>query len=284
MTRSARRNDMNQRQAELWNGEGGRAWVEGRELLDLIYQPIADAVIAECPPKPGDRVLDVGCGAGALTIAYARHHSSGPPCVGIDFSAPMIEAARARSQLEGANASFIHGDAQLYPFEEASFDLIVSRFGVMFFDDPARAFANLRSAAKPNAKACFAVWRGPTDNPFMHEAELAAAPFLPAAPTPDPDAPGRFALSDRNRTERVLDDGGWRRIDIVRADISCSFPSRDLDRLFTSFGAIGSAFRQLDKAAQTQLVERVRPVFSKHIAGDEVHFTAGCWVVRAEAS
>jgi SAM-dependent methyltransferase len=283
MKRSARRTDANQKQAELWNGEGGRAWVEGRELLDLIYQPVVEAIIAECPPSPGNRVLDVGCGAGAVTLAYAQRLRSGPPCVGIDFSASMIEAARARSQQEEANASFIHGDAQLYPFEEASFDLFVSRFGVMFFDDPVRAFANLRRAAKPDAKACFAVWRGPADNAFMREAELAAAPFLPAAPAPDPNAPGRFALADPDRIERVLNDSGWRRIKIRHADISCSFPLRDLDHLFTSFGAIGAAFRQLDKTSQAQLVEKVRPVFSRHIVGDEVHFIAGCWIVLAEA-
>jgi len=282
--RPARRTDVNQKQAEAWNGEGGRAWVEGRELLDLIYQPVVDAILAECPPRVGSRVLDVGCGAGALTIAYARHLNSGPPCVGIDFSSCMIEAARMRSEQEKANASFIQGDAQVYPFEEASFDLLVSRFGVMFFDDPVRAFANLRSAAKPNAKACFAVWRGPADNAFMREAELAAAPFLPEAPPPDPNAPGRFALSDRDRIQAVLSDSGWRQIKILHADISCSFPVRDLDYLFTSFGAIGAAFGQLGEASRARLVENVRPVFSRHIAGDEVRFIAGCWIVLAHAS
>ncbi len=211
MLQPTRYSDVNLRQAQAWNGETGRAWVEGRELLDLIYQPVVEEILAACPPWGGSRVLDVGCGAGAVTIAYARHLNSGPPCVGIDFSSCMIEAARTRSEQERANASFIQGDAQVYPFEEASFDLLVSRFGVMFFDDPVRAFANLRSAAKPNAKACFAVWRGPADNVFMREAELAAAPFLLEAPPPDPNAPGRFALADRDRIDGILSNSGWRR-------------------------------------------------------------------------
>jgi ubiquinone/menaquinone biosynthesis C-methylase UbiE len=284
MLQPARRTDVNQKQAEVWNGVGGRAWVEGRALLDHMYQPVVDAIFAACPPTIGDRVLDVGCGTGAVTIAYARHLDSGPACVGVDFSSPMIEAARARSEREKANAFFIRGDAQVYPFEEASFDLLVSRFGVMFFDDPVRAFANLRRAAQPNAKACFAVWRGPADNAFMREAELAAAPFLPDVPAPDPCAPGRFALSDRDRTEGILSDSGWSRTDILPADIPCSFPLRDLDYMFTSFGPIGGVFRQLNEASQAQLVEKVRPVFSKHVIGEKVHFTAGCWIILAHAS
>lgn len=284
MIPSAPRPDTNQKQAELWNGEGGRAWVEGRALLDHIYQPVTNAILAECSPMPGNRILDVGCGAGALTFAFARHLVAGPACVGIDISRTMIEAARARNQQERANASFIEGDAQAYPFEEASFDLLVSRFGVMFFDDPVLAFKNMRRAAKPDAKACFAVWRAPQDNPFMREAELAAAPFLPRAAAPDPDAPGRFALSDRGRVDGILSNSGWGRVNIAHADIPCSFLVSDLDYMFTSFGAIGSAFRQLDKTSQTQLVETVRPVFSRHIVGDEVHFTAGCWIVQAHAS
>ncbi len=284
MLQPARRTDINQKQAEVWNGEGGRAWVEGRALLDHMYQPVVDAIVAACPPTKGNHVLDVGSGTGAVTIAYARHLDAGPACVGIDFSSPMIAAARARSQREGAKASFIQGDAQIYPFEEASFDLLVSRFGVMFFDDPVRAFTNLRRAAKPNAKACFAVWRGPEDNAFMREAERAAAPFLPDVPTLDPNAPGRFALSDRDRTKVILSDSGWSRIDILHADIPCSFPLRDLDYMFTSFGPIGGVFRQLSKASQAQLVEKVKPVFSKNIMGETVHFTAGCWIILAHAS
>jgi SAM-dependent methyltransferase len=284
MMQPARRADVNQEQAEIWNGEGGRAWVEGRALLDCMYQPVVDAILAACPPTKGNRVLDVGCGTGAVTIAYARHLDSGPACVGVDFSSLMIEAARARGEREKINASFIQADAQVYPFEEASFDLLVSRFGVMFFDDPVRAFTNLRRAAKPSAKACFAVWRGPADNAFMREAERAAAPFLPDLPTREPNGPGRFALSDPDRTKVILSDSGWRRIDILRADIPCSFPLRDLEYMFTTFGPIGSVFQQLSKESQAQLIKTVRPVFSKHVIGEEVHFTAGCWIILAHAS
>jgi len=280
----ARRTDANQKQAEVWNGAGGRAWVEGQALLDHMYQPVVDAIFAACPPAIGDRVLDVGCGTGAVTIAYARYLDTGPACVGVDFSFPMIEAARARSEREKINAHFIQADAQVYPFEEASFDLLVSRFGVMFFDDPVRAFSNLRRAAKPNAKACFAVWRGPADNAFMRDAELAAAPFLPDAPAPDPGAPGRFALSDRDKIEVILSNSGWGGIDVLYADIPSSLPLRHLDYMFTSFGPIGGAFRQLNKESQAQLVETVRPVFSKNVIGEEVHFTAGCWIILAHAS
>jgi SAM-dependent methyltransferase len=274
----------NQKQAEDWNGEAGRAWIEGRALLDGIYQPVLDAILEECPPETGKRVLDIGCGTGALTVAYARHLNFGPTCLGVDISSPMIETAKARSESEGTSAKFIHADAQSYPFEQAGYDLLVSRFGVMFFDDPVRAFVNLRRAAKPAAKACFAVWRGPADNSFMHEAEIAAAPFLPPFPTPDPDAPGRFAFSDRDKITTILRQSGWTGITVFHADIPCSFRLEDLDYVFTRFGRIGAAFRMLDDATQSLLKQRVRPVFYKHVIADEVRFKAGCWIVTAHAS
>jgi SAM-dependent methyltransferase len=134
----------NDEQATLWNGLAGRAWVEAQKLLDQMFKPLESLLVEAVFAASGGRVLDVGCGTGGTTLAIARLLGAKGRCVGIDISDPMIAAARARAEQEGTSANFIRADARNYAFEPATFDMIISRFGVMFFDDPVRAFANLR--------------------------------------------------------------------------------------------------------------------------------------------
>src|SRR6185295_17722413 len=134
-------------QAALWNGPAGRAWVEAQELLDRMFEPFEDLLVNAIRAGSGSRALDVGCGTGSTTLAVARRLGPEGRCTGIDISASMIAAARVRAEREGTSAAFICADAQRYSFAPASFDTIVSRFGVMFFEDPVQAFANLRRAA-----------------------------------------------------------------------------------------------------------------------------------------
>src|SRR5262245_50412682 len=122
-------------QATLWNGLSGRAWVESRDLLDQMFKPLEDLLVEAVLTRSASRVLDVGCGTGSTTLAIARRLGAKGSCVGIDISDPMIDAARARAEQEGTPARFIRADAQLHAFEAASFDMIISRLGVMFFDD-----------------------------------------------------------------------------------------------------------------------------------------------------
>ncbi len=134
-------------QQEIWNGTGGQGWVLSQDLLDLTYQPLEALLADAVSSASARRVLDVGCGTGATTVAIQRRLGVDGSCVGIDLSEVMIDAARARAEREGSAATFVCADAQTHLFEPASVDMVVSRFGVMFFSDPVRAFANLRSAA-----------------------------------------------------------------------------------------------------------------------------------------
>src|SRR5262249_4473934 len=138
-------------QEALWNGPSGRAWVETQDLLDRLLEPFGDRLVTGISIRSGGSVLDVGCGAGSTTLAAARLLGPKSRCAGIDISDPLIAAARARAEQESTSATFIRANAQTYSFDPASFDLIISRFGVMFFDDPVCAFANLRQAATPDA-------------------------------------------------------------------------------------------------------------------------------------
>jgi SAM-dependent methyltransferase len=238
-------------QMALWNGAAGRSWVEAQDMLDEMFKPfedlLADAVVAR--PRAG--VLDVGCGTGSTTLAFARRLGAGGQCVGVDISAPMLDRARARAERDGLPASFIGADAELHAFERASFDIIVSRFGVMFFNDPVRAFANLRRAARDGAELCFIAWRSPSENPFMTTAERAAAPILPTIPPRQPDAPGQFAFADPNRVRGILEQSGWADIDIRPIDVECTFPETELARYAARFGPLGRLFTKPTSTPKT---------------------------------
>ena len=274
---------LKEEQQKLWNSTAACAWVEAQPLLDQLLKPFGDLLVDGAAADRATAVLDVGCGTGATTIAAARRLGPGSRCVGIDISSPMIEFARTRARREGSSAQFIVGDAEDFPFESSSFDVILSRFGTMFFGDFVQAFANLRRAAKPGGTLRSIVWRDPAENPFMTTAERAAAPFLPNIPPRDPDAPGQFALADRERVERILREGGWTDINITPIDVPCAFPAQALDSYMMRFGPLGQVLQDVDEPTRKRIIEAVRAAFDPFVHGPEVRFTAACWLATARA-
>lgn len=271
-------------QAARWNGRGGHVWVEAQAVLDEMFRPFEDLLVEAATAEGGGHVLDVGCGTGGTTVAVARRLGPAGHCVGVDISEPMITAARERAEREGAPASFIRADAQEYPFEPATFDAVISRFGVMFFNDSVRAFANLRRAARDDARLRFITWRGPAENPFMTTAERAAAPLLPNLPARRPDEPGQFAFADSGKVRRILAESGWVGIDIRPIDVECALPERELVRYFTRLGPLGLVLPDADERTRARVIETVRAAFDPFVQGTEVRFTAACWTVGARAS
>lgn len=274
----------NSDQATLWNGTAGHAWVEMQALLDQAFKPLEDLLAGPFAALRAGRVLDVGCGTGSTTLAVAHALAERGRCVGIDISQPMIAAARTRARHEDAAVDFICADAQTYPFEPVGFDNIISRFGVMFFEDPAQAFTNLRRAARAGAAMQTIVWRGPAENPFMTTAERAARPLLPSLPERDAEAPGQFAFADPHRIRRLLGAAGWTEIDIRAVDASCRFPAKDLVRYFTLLGPLGRALHETDERMRARIVATVRDAFDPYVHGDDVRFGAACWIVEARAT
>jgi len=273
-------------QTALWNGPAGRAWVDAQDVLDQGLKPmeesLVEAVLAS-GSAPKRCVLDVGCGTGSTTLAVARRLGPNGRCVGIDISEPMIVAARNRMEREGLGTSFIHADAQTYPFEPSSFDAIISRFGVMFFEEPVHAFANLRRAATVEAALRFIAWRGPGENAFMTTAERAAASLLPNLPVRRANAPGQFAFADSDWVHTILAESGWTEIDVRPIDPSCTFPERELVRYVTRLGPVGRVLDQVDERTRMQVIEKACRAFDPYVRGGEVHFTAACWMVSARA-
>jgi len=262
--------------ARVWNGGAGLGWVAAEAALDQMYAPFND-LLAD---RLAGRVLDVGCGTGSTTLALAQR---GAQCVGIDPSLPMLAAARARMAREGMTADFLPADAQTYAFAPGVFDAMVSRFGVMFFADPVAAFANLRRGARPGGVLRFAAWRGIAENPFMIAAEEAARPLLPELAPRKKDEPGQFAFADRDRIFSILKDGGWAAIEIEPIDVACRFAEAELDNYLAVMGPVGRALRQADDETRARVMRNVRPAFDPFVQGEEVRFTAACWMVNARA-
>ncbi|MFJ3224585.1 class I SAM-dependent methyltransferase [Streptomyces sp. NPDC086783] len=271
-------------QATRWNGAAGNAWVAAQDMLENLFRPLEELLVESVAAAPGDRVLDVGCGTGSTTLAIARRLGPSSRCVGLDISEPVLGAARERAEREQAPVSFILGDAQEHAFDPGAFDAVVSRFGVMFFPDPVRAFANLRQAAADDALLRAIAWRGPEDNPFMTTAERAAAPLLPDLPVRRPDEPGQFGFADADRVSSVLRESGWSDVDIRPIDVTCVLPEAELVRYFSSLGPVGLRLREADEQTRAQVVAMVRPAFEPYVHGADVRFTAACWMLCARAS
>jgi SAM-dependent methyltransferase len=268
-------------QGALWNGAAGRGWVEAQKLIDPMFRSFEELLVQTVAAGAGGRVLDVGCGMGATTLAVARLPGVQGRCTGIDISQPMIAVARTRAEREGSPARFILADAQSYAFEPGAYDLIISRFGVMFFDDPVRAFANLRRASREGAALRLLAWRGAEENPFMTTAERAAAPLLPDLPVRRPDEPGQFAFADPRRVASILEESGWTGIEILPVDAACTLPESELIQYLTRLGPVGRTLVDADQQTRAHVLDIVRSAFDPYIHGEQVRFTAACWMIAA---
>src|SRR6185503_20850430 len=177
-------------------------------------------VLQRLAPQPGERIVDIGCGGGDTTLALAERVQGHGFVLGVDVSRPLLQRATARAaNTPEYPVRFVEADAAGYAFERGSFDALFSRFGVMFFADPAAAFANLRRALKPGGRMAFVCWRSEGENPIMTVPLTAAKKRIPVPPPPaDPTAPGPFALADRARLERILQTAGFASIAITPHD------------------------------------------------------------------
>jgi SAM-dependent methyltransferase len=274
---------MNEDQKTLWNGVAGRAWVEAQELLDRVFEPMEKLLVESIPVGSACHVLDIGCGTGGTTVAAARRLGPRGQALGVDISEPMIGAARARAERTGSVATFVCADAQRHAFDAASFDVILSRFGVMFFDDTGQAMANLRRAASRGAELRLLAWRSPEDNPFMTTAERAAAPLMPSLPERRPDTAGQFAFADEQRVRRILEGSGWLDVEVRPIDMACTFPESALTLYMTRLGPLGRVLNDIEERTRERIIETVRDAFQPYVHGTEVRFSAACWLFGARA-
>ncbi len=279
--------EQNADQIAYWNGPGGQRWAGRQQAQDILLAPITEALIDRAAPKSGERIIDVGCGSGATTIAFAQQVAPSGHVLGVDVSGPMLARARQTAPRE-LPVDFELADATVYPFDPGSFDLLVSRFGVMFFAEPALSFANLRRALRPSGRLAFACWREPRENPFFMTPLQAVYKHVPKLPQQGPEDPGPFSFASQPRVNRILGEAGFAGIEME----PCSFAldvavGRGLDVAVQGALEIGPAARALAEQppeAVAAATQSIREALAPYARGQTVPLPAAIWIVTASAA
>ncbi|WP_336969572.1 class I SAM-dependent methyltransferase [Sphingobium aromaticiconvertens] len=279
----------NTAQAFDWNGNSGERWLANQERLDRMLAAYGDAAVAAAAPRPGEQVLDIGCGAGATTLDIARLVRPDGFVLGVDISGQLIGRA-CECAGEGAGVAFLLADASREAFAPSRFDLLFSRFGVMFFDDPVAAFAHLRRALKPTGRLAFICWRGAAENDWTRLPMAAIRGVVPPAPPTDPEAPGPFSFGDRDRVTHILTDAGYGDIAFEAVDHPILFglgSTREaaiddaVDHAL-QVGPLGRALTDQPDDVQVRAIAAVRAAFAQKVESDGVRIEGAAWVVTAQ--
>lgn len=273
----------NTAQIDYWNGAAGQKWVRDADRLDKMLRPFLDAVMDAAKPKAGEVVTDIGCGGGALSLAVA---GKGAIATGVDVSEPLIEVARRRAAVSAPGTRFVEADASEWT-PSVPADLIVSRFGVMFFADPVRAFANIRTGTAPGGRLAFVCWRPLTENEWALAPIIAAMPFLREPPKPpEPGAPGPFAFGQREHIDRILTEAGWKDVRIAPWDGQIELPGATAPETAEFMLEIGPLSRTI--AEQGLDPEKIKAALVARVEGladaeGRTRLKAATWIVEATA-
>jgi SAM-dependent methyltransferase len=274
----------NEEQVDYWAGAAGEHWVAEQARYDQINRGFGERVVGTLAPCPGERVLDVGCGNGALSLAIGPLVAPTGSVLGLDISGPMLATATARGREAGlTNVRFERGDAQVHPLPEAGFDGIVSRFGVMFFDDPDAAFANLARSLRSGGRMVFACWQELLANEWLMVPAGAALAHVPMPDLGEPGRPGPFSLADHAHIRSVLERAGFCDVDVD--EFRCKMPigsTVDDTVAFmqhTEMAAVLMAGVSDDVAVAAW--EAVREALAPYAEPDGVVLSGAAWIVTA---
>jgi SAM-dependent methyltransferase len=278
----------NAEQARRWNEENADVWVEQQPRIDALLAPLGARVLEAAKAAPGERVLDVGCGAGTTTLALARSVGARGRVVGLDVSAPMLALARERAREAGVadRIDFIEADAQQQDLAPARFDLLFSRFGVMFFADPVAAFRNLARALVPGGRLAFLCWQAIPRNPWVALPLAALADVLPAQPPLPPDEPGPFAFADRARVTGILEAAGFRDVaaQSLEADLALAADLDGAVAMALDVGPPARAVRLAGEAVRRAAEPVLRELFARHLGPRGVTLGSATWLFTGTRS
>jgi ubiquinone/menaquinone biosynthesis C-methylase UbiE len=269
-------------QAAFWNGPGGQGWRATYQRIERSLEPFSRVLLEGAEARTGEHVIDIGCGTGGTTAVLARAVGPTGHVLGLDISETLIEAARSHRV---DNATFVVGDAASHPFRRQAYELVFSRFGVMFFGDPVAAFANFRRALKPGGRLVFIAWRTPQENPWGLVPLRAAAPFLPPMQRPGPEDPGQYSFGDKARVERILKESGFGvpTIEPVERPVWLGPTVAEIVDGAGRFGPLARAFADAEPGAIEKAKGAIAAALEPHQGPDGVILPGACWLVRARA-
>jgi len=279
--------ERNTDQAAYWNGAAGRRWIDRQQTLDHVLQPIQQLLLQRAAVAAGERVLDIGCGCGASTVELARRVGSTGQVTGVDISAPMLARARELAP-SGLPLQYILADATVHAFEPGGADLMVSRFGVMFFAEPALSFQNMRKALRPGGRMVFASWREPRKNPWMILPLQAAYKHVPRLPEVGPEDPGPFSFAREERVRRILSEDGFSLLAFDAVDLDRDLAvGQGLDTAVAGALVIGPVRRALE-GQPPEVLARVKDAIQAALSplqqGTTVPLGASVWIVSATSA
>jgi SAM-dependent methyltransferase len=272
----------NEQALRAWDGADGSYWAEQEEIFDRSVGAYNAAFLAAAAIRPTDRVLDIGCGNGETSRDAARLASSGE-VLGVDLSSRMIEVARRRAVEHGlANVRFVQADAQVHPFPAGWYDTAVSRTGTMFFGDPVAAFANIAAALRPGGRLTMLTWKSVVENEWIREFFGAAATYR-EVPMPPPGAPSPFALSEPDRVRAILDEAGYREVDLVGHEEPMYFgpDAPTALRFILGLGPIRMMLHGVDAYRRAGIENGLRASVERHTTPDGVRYPSSAWVITA---
>lgn len=267
---------------DYWQDDGGQNWVANIDATEALLEPLSEQLLARAAARSGEKILDVGCGGGLTSLALAGQVGAAGHVLGVDVSGPILAVAQERGAAI-PNVEFKLADAATADLGEARFDVLFSRFGVMFFEEPAAAFANLRRSLKPGGRCVFVCWQEMEANPWLAAPAAVAFEILPPPEPPDPLAPGPFAFADAERTRGILETAGFREVRLEGVNHEMGWPDvgSAVDYLL-NMGPAGAMLREADDASlEAQVRTAVSEVLQQHQAADGVRMPSAVWIVTA---
>ena len=277
-----------QTEADRWAGEMGEKWNAHHARFEGMIAPLGQALIEAAKFQPGEKVIDVGCGAGVTSLEIAKRVGPTGSVTGLDISPVLMRTATERAKKAGlANARFITGDASKADIDDTGFDCLFSRFGIMFFPDPYGAFKHMHGFVKSGGRAVFSCWGPQTENPWVMEIMGLVKRYV-ELPPPVPRAPGPFAFGDQDYLRDILAKAGFKDVTMTawRGEQGIGGPgtnAKSAAQFLTETMFVGDALKEVPEETRQKALAELETLLATHETPDGVRMQGMAWIVSATA-